>query len=118
MPSGLTVDVILSSNFKDLCRFSFAKADTLKATPEPNVVAHAFNPSVQEAEAGRLLSSGHPGLLGEILSHSMPPSHKINLCQTSPGHNMRGDQTMFISTIQMFNLDQEVDSTCAMLYFF
>jgi hypothetical protein len=35
MPSGRTADVILNSNFKDLCRFFFVKADALKAMSEP-----------------------------------------------------------------------------------
>jgi hypothetical protein len=40
------------------CLFYFSEKNNLeKSFPEPGVVAHAFNPSTREAEAGGFLSS-------------------------------------------------------------
>jgi hypothetical protein len=66
--------------FKLLIRswFNFVEWYILRKISEPGVVVHAFNPSTQEAEAGRFLSSrpawstkwvtGQPGLYRETLS--------------------------------------------------
>jgi hypothetical protein len=59
----------------------------LKIIKEPGVVAHTFNPSTREAEAGGFLSSrpawstkwvlGQPGLYRETLSQHPPPKKII-----------------------------------------
>jgi hypothetical protein len=44
-----------------------SKILSLKAAPQPGLVAHAFNPSTWEAEAGGFLSSrDQPGLQSEF----------------------------------------------------
>jgi hypothetical protein len=75
-----------------VCTLQLSSDTHYKSAWGPGVVAHAFNPSTREAEAGRFLSSrpawstewvpGQPGLYRETLSQ--PPPHKKKKSASDP----------------------------------